>query len=165
VLDNLTFKDERQRVQVTTGLLTAAFFGCRPCSLFNTRVKLNDPDEPDVPTDDTAVASAREARKVVNDITMDEINDVKSNGDGDSNIAWDGDSDSDSDSDLGSLYHYNEDCDTDDDIKAGPEETRSFLYRHFTISIVANQTPRKPNLVFMKATLLHTKGEDNNPRM
>ena len=34
VLDDSTFKDERQRVQVATGLLTAAFLGCRPCSLF-----------------------------------------------------------------------------------------------------------------------------------
>jgi hypothetical protein len=157
------------------GLLTAAFFGCRPCSLFDTRVKLDDPDDPDVPTDDTVVASPPGARKAVNDVKMDEMNDLKSNRDGDtgmsigaagevdgdSNKSWAGGSDSDS----GSLYDYSEDCDTDDDCNAGPEETRSFLYRHFTISIVANRTPGKPNLVFMKATLLHTKGEDNNPRM
>ena len=175
VLDDSTFKDERQRVQVATGLLTAAFFGCRPCSLFDTRVKLDDPDDPDVPTDDTVVATSPGARKAVNDVKMDEMNDLKSNRDGDtgmsisaagevdgdSNKSWAGDSDSDS----GSLYDYSEDCDTDDDCNAGPEETRSFLYRHFTISIVANRTPGKPNLVFMKATLLHTKGEDNNPRM
>lgn len=58
VLDDSTFKDERQRVQVATGLLMAAFFGCRPCLLFDTRVKLDEPDDSDVPTDDTAVASA-----------------------------------------------------------------------------------------------------------
>ena len=54
--------------------------------------------------------------------------------------------------------------DTDDDCDGGPEETRTFLYRHFTITIVANETPRKLDLVFMKATVLQTKGEDNNPR-
>jgi len=54
VLDNSTFKDERQRVQVATGLLR---------SLFS--------------VDD------RVPRKVVNDIEMDEIKDVKSNCDGD----------------------------------------------------------------------------------
>ena len=50
-------------------------------------------------------------------------------------------------------------------IASPAQETRSFLYRHFTIIIVANKAPGKPNLVFIKATLLHTKGEDNNPRM
>ena len=81
----------------------------------------------------------------------------------DSNTTWD--SDIDSDSDSGSFYNCDEDCDTDDDCNSGHEITRSFLYGHFTISIVANPTPGKPNLVFMKATLLHTEGEDNNPRM
>jgi len=181
VLDDSTFKDERQRVQVATGLLTAAFFGCRPCSLFDTRVKLDDPDDSDIPTNDTVVASPPGARKVVNDVEMDEIKGRKSYRDGDtgksiggackvdggSNKSWGGDSDSysDGDSDSSSLYGYSEGSYTDDDCNAGPEETRSFLYRHFTISIVANRTPGKPNLVFMKATLLHTKGEDNNPRM
>jgi len=69
-----------------------------------------------------------------------------------------------SDSDFDSLDNYSEDGEANDDCNAGLEETRSFLYRHFTISIVANQTTKKPNLVFMKTTLLHTKGEDNNPR-
>lgn len=99
----------------------------------------------------------------MNGIKMDPSNHVKSNRDSDPNMPWDGDSDSDSDS--GSLYNCDKDCDTDDDCDVGSEETRSFLYRHFTISIVANQTPGKPNLVFIKATLLYTKGEDNNPRM
>lgn len=121
------------------------------------------------------VASPPGARKAVNDVKMDEMNGLKSNRDGDTRMSIgatgevDGDSNkswaSGSDSDSGSLYNYSEDCDTDDDYNAGPKEIRSFLYRHFTISIVANRTPRKPNLVFMKATLLYTKGEDNNPRM
>lgn len=173
VLDDSTFKDERQRVQVATGLLTATFFGCRPCSLFDTRVKLDEPDGSDVPTDDTAVASAQGGRKVVKDLKIDGGNHVKGSCDGDTVMSMDaacnidGDSNAtwDSDSDSGSLYNCDEDCDTDDDSDAGSEKTRSFLYRHFTISIVANQTPGKPNLIFMKATLLHTKGEDNNPRM
>ncbi|SLM37821.1 Protein of unknown function DUF3435 [Lasallia pustulata] len=94
---------------------------------------------------------------------MDASNRVKSNRNGDFNRPWD--SHGDSDSDSGCLYNCDEDCDTDDDCGAGPEATRSFLYRHFAISIVANQTPGKPNLVFMKATLLQTKGEDNNRRL
>ncbi|MCJ1251465.1 hypothetical protein MMC30_008698 [Trapelia coarctata] len=177
VLDDSTFKDKRQRVQVATGLLTAAFFGCRPCSLFDTRVKIDEPDGSDVPTDDTAVASAQKGRKAVKDIKMDASNHVKNNRDSDSNTPWDGDgdgdtdtdtdtvTDTDNDSDSGSLYNCDKDCDTDNDYNAGPEKTRLFLYRHFIISIVANPTPEKLNLVFVKAILLHTKGKKNNPRM
>ena len=165
VLDDSTFKDERQRVQVATSLLTAAFLSCRPCSLFNTQVKIDEPDGSDVPTDDTAVASAQGGRRAVNAIKMDASNPVKSIHDGDSNTPWDSDSDSDSNSDSDSFYHCDEECNTDNNYNAGPKETQLFLYRHFTISIVANPTPGKPNLVFMKATLLHTKGEDNNPQM
>ncbi len=112
---------------------------------------------------------------MVKDIKIDEGNHVKSSCDSDTIMSIDaacnvnGDfnttQDSDSDSDPGSLYNCDKDCDTDDDCDIGPEETRLFLYRHFTISIVANQIPGKPNLVFIKATLLYTKGEDNNPRI
>jgi hypothetical protein len=82
VLDDSTFKNERQRVQVAIDSLTAAFFGCRPCSWLDTRVKFDDFDNPDIPTDDTVVASPPRAREVVNDVEMDEIKDVKSNCDG-----------------------------------------------------------------------------------
>lgn len=171
VLDDATFTDERQRVQVTTGILAAVFFGCRPCSLFDTRVKFDDSNDSDESLDPKALASARNGR-------MDSVEDKVDGGhhtkternsnpsricgnDSDS----DNDNDSDSDSESSSVYADDRDSDTDDDCDAGLEETRSFLYRHFTIIIVANGTPGKPNLVFMKATLLHTKGEDNNPRM
>jgi len=170
VLDDSTFKDERQRVQVATGLLTAAFFGCRPCSLFDTRVKFDDPDNSNVLIDETVVAIASELRRNTKDVHMDEMNDPKSNSNNnarksiDATGEVDGDSGGDSDSDFDSSCDYSEDCETDDDCYAGLEETRSFLYRHFSISIIANQIAKKPNLVFMKAILLHTKGEDNNPR-
>ena len=42
VLNDRTYNDEHQRVQVATRLLAAIFFGCRPCSLFDTRVKLDE---------------------------------------------------------------------------------------------------------------------------
>ena len=170
VLDDSTFKDERQRVQVATGLLTAAFFGCRPCSLFDTRVKFDDPDNSNVLIDETVVAIASEGRRDTKDVHVGELNDSKSASNNTTRKSIhatgevDGDSSDDSDSDFDSSCDYSEDCETDDDCYAGLEETRSFLYRHFTISIIANQIAEKPNLVFMKAILLHTKGEDNNPR-
>lgn len=72
--------------------------------------------------------------------------------------------DDNSDSDLDLSCDYSENCDINDDCNAELEETRTFLYRHFSISIVANSIARKPNLVFIKATLLHTKEEDHNKR-
>ncbi len=60
VLDDATYTEERQRVQVATGILAAVFLGCRPCSLFDTRVKFDDSDES---RDTIAVASARNGRK------------------------------------------------------------------------------------------------------
>lgn len=58
VLDDATYTDERQRVQVATGILAAVFFGCRPCSLFDTRVKLDDANDSDEPFDTTTVVHA-----------------------------------------------------------------------------------------------------------
>ena len=49
---------------------------------------------------------------------------------------------------------------TDDGYDAGSDPIRSILYRHITITIVRN-----PNIVSMKATLVHTKGEGNVPRV
>ncbi|KAI9762363.1 MAG: hypothetical protein M4579_000513 [Chaenotheca gracillima] len=45
VWDDTVFADERQRQQVATGLLMAAYFGCRPCSMFDTRIKFKDLDD------------------------------------------------------------------------------------------------------------------------
>ncbi len=209
VLDDATYSDERQRVEVATGILMAVFFGCRPCSLFDTRVKF-DPNGSDEPPNNMAGDHAFNSGQGSDEVESDGGNDVKRSHEGDtvmavdsgcevdedSHLAFDSDGSSDNDSssvfdcdedcdtdgssvsdcdgdcdtdgssngDSSSIYDCDEDCDTDDDCNTGPEETRSFLYRHYTISIIANPTPGKPNLVFMKATLLHTKGEDNHPR-
>lgn len=74
-------------------------------------------------------------------------------------------SESDQDSDYSLVFTNNKNLNIDNDYNIGPEETWSFLYRYFTISIVINEILRKPNLVFIKATLLYTKGEDNYPRI
>lgn len=70
--------------------------------------------------------------------------------------------DSDNDTDTSSVYDKDNDCDTDNNCDAGSEKTQSFLYQHFIISIIPNLITGKVNMVFMKVTLLHTKGEDNN---
>ncbi len=86
---------------------------------------------------------------------MNEMNDLKSNRDDDTrmsiNAASEVDNDfnkswaNDSDNDFDSLYDYSKNCDIDDDCNAELEETRSFLYCHFIISIVVNRTSKKPN--------------------
>jgi len=91
------------------------------------------------------------------------------NSDSDSSSIFDCDEsyhiDDNNDDDSSFVYDDDENCDIDDDCNIGPKETRSFLYRHLTIMIIANPTMGKLNLIFMKVTLLHIKGEDNKPRM
>lgn len=79
MLDDSTFKNERQRIQVVINLFTIAFFDCRSCSLFDTRVKLDDLDDSNVLIDDIVIVNLFEARKIVNDVKMNEMNDLKSN--------------------------------------------------------------------------------------
>jgi len=188
VIDDSVFPDERQRVQHSAGILMGGFFGCRLCSLFDTRVKLDLPNIDDLSLSDTTTIGDHDTNSNREDDTWMVVDsdcgvDSKptrlhdhdgegysesntaydSDSDNDSNTAYDGDGDSDSDLSLGN--NIAEDCDTDDECTAGSEETRSFLYRHFTIYIVPSSTPGKPNTIFTKITLLHTKGEDNHPRM
>lgn len=207
VLDNATYPDERQRVTVATGILAAVFFGCRPCSLFDTRIKFDDSNESGEPLQNMAIGTATKSRQdsdeaegdsshhrerrgddktrmaadsgcdIGSNTTTESYENSDSNSDSDSNYGQNCDSncdsDQESDQESDSISTCTEDdeldadndLDTDDECNAGQEETRTFLYRHITISIVANEFPGKPNLVFMKATLLHTKGEDNHPRM
>jgi len=101
---------------------------------------------------------------------MGEINNSKSNRNNstrksiDATGEIDNNSSDNSDNDFDLSCKYNKNCETNNDCYVELEETRSFLYRYFIISIIANQIANKPNLVFMKAILLHIKGEDNNPR-
>lgn len=53
----------------------------------------------------------------------------------------------------------------DDDCLAGEDETRTFLYRHIYIFVIAPTSPGSPNTVFMKITQPNTKDQDNNPRV
>ena len=63
VYDDATYADERQRVQVATTLLLAAYTGCRPCSLFDTSQKSVESSEGvatssrDEPSDDSGLGS------------------------------------------------------------------------------------------------------------
>jgi len=164
------------------------FFDCRLCSLFDTRVKLDLLNIDDLSLSDSKTIEDHDTNSNREDDTLmivdsdcgvdskpirvydhddedysDSNTAYDSDSDNDSNTAYDGDDDSDSD--LSLRNNIDEDCDTDDECTAESEETRSFLYRHFTIYIVLSSIFGKPNTIFTKITLLHTKGEDNNSRM
>jgi hypothetical protein len=117
------------------------------------------------------IVIASKLRRNTKDVHMNKMNDSKSNSNNNAKKSIDvtgevdDDSDDNSDSDFDSSCDYNENCETNDDCYVGLEETRSFLYRHFFISIIANQIAKKSNLVFMKTILLYIKEEDNNSRM
>ncbi len=101
--------------------------------MFDIRVKLNDSNNLNVFIDDIVIASSLKARKIVNDVKTNEMNDLKSNRDDDTRISIDVASEddsnfnkfwaSDSDSDSSSLYEYSENCNIDDDCNIGLEET------------------------------------------
>jgi len=138
VHDDHVYKDERQRVQVATGILMASFFGCRPTTMFSTKIKFkNDTSRTPAPHEDGAASG--DATTV--------------NRDGDEDCSASASSESDSDDD------------TDDGIYNGSEEARTLLWRHIVFFITPNPVPGMPNIVFAKVTLLHTKGEDRCPRV
>ena len=152
--------------------------------MFDIRIKFDPPDIDDLSLNDDKVVRDNSANsKLKNDNSMifdlccdsnklikihnskdDSSSDAKtacgSEENYDPNTAYD-----DSDSDSDSLFELDDNSDTNDECTADSEETRSFLYRHFTIYIVPNPDPGKPNTIFTKITLIHTKDENNNPRL
>lgn len=54
---------------------------------------------------------------------------------------------------------------TDDGYNTGQEKQRVVLWRHISFHIVHIQTPGQPNKLLAKLSILHTKGEDNKPRV
>lgn len=128
------FPDERQRLQHSTGVLMGAFFGCRLCSLFDTRVKLDLLKIDDLSSDDGKVVrdnGANNKLKDNNSIVFDSDcqsnkprkihnnnDDSSSEKDGDSDTAYDDDSDSNSNS----LYDLGDNSDTDDECTANPKK-------------------------------------------
>ena len=180
---------------MATGLLAGVYFGVRLVSLFDTRVKVDDPGHiADIPCDSATGVHAQDSEWNDDEntdtqcksqrVTLESAGRRRRHRQRDALPYTDAlvaDSDSDIDSDSGSDVYIesgsdytdsdedgndiDSDIGTDDDYDGGAEETGAFLYRHFTIFLAPHPDPGKPNMIFMKATLLHTKGEDSNPRM
>ncbi|KMP02012.1 hypothetical protein CIRG_02151 [Coccidioides immitis RMSCC 2394] len=66
--------------------------------------------------------------------------------------------------DRSKLNRFIEDV-TDDEYDAGEEETATLLWRHIEFHIIRSPEEGRPNILLAKVTLLHTKGEDNKPRV
>ena len=168
VHDDAVFADERQRVQLPTAALMASFLGCRPVSLFDTRVKFQNSDYLDYGNYDKVVSKSNSPMKE-SDSDQDTLVDSDSDSEHEMNLsddtAMETDSKVDGHGDGNGEGDSGTDSGTDDGYDAGSEETRSILYRHIRVIVVRNPTAGKPNIVLMKVTLLHTKGEDNKPRM
>ncbi|KAI9871817.1 MAG: hypothetical protein M1830_002420 [Pleopsidium flavum] len=139
VHDYSIIADEQQRNQVSTDLLMAAYFGCRPLN--------NGPSDGD---DDQG--------------TMIRIKRLKMDSDWGEDRATLVNCDSDVADDASTCYDSESDSGTDDGINVGLDETRLLLWRHMTSFIAPNPIPREPNIRFTKVTLICTNGEDNRPR-
>ncbi|KAI9874474.1 MAG: hypothetical protein M1830_009718 [Pleopsidium flavum] len=131
--------DEQQRNQISTDLLIAAYFGCRPLN--------NGPSDGE---DDQGAMIRTKMLKM--DIDWGE------------DRATLGNSDSDVGDDASTCYDSESDSSTDDGIDVGLDETRLLLWKHMTSFIAPNPVPREPNIRFAKVTLIRTKREDNRPR-
>ena len=53
----------------------------------------------------------------------------------------------------------------DNDYDAGEAKTRSIRFRHLQLFVARNAVEGEPNVLLAKVTLMHTKGEGNNPRV
>ena len=165
VYDDTVYRDEQQRSYVPTGILMASYFGCRPVSMFDTRIKFEDEDDSRKPADRSAVAGNPEHgsdeakdQDTANDMDWDDeqatLVNFNSDLDQEADASQCSDDHSDTDSDSG----------TDDGVDAGLDDTGSLLWRYVTFVIARSCHPGEPNLLFAKVTITHTKGEDNCPR-
>ncbi len=130
VKNEYSFANEQQRLYVSTGILMAAYLGCRPVSMFNTETILKDTRE------DPLFAPNLVENEEIGILSDEDMMDT------------------DEESDVP----------TDEENNSGHDETRCLLWRHVELWIVPNEDSTKPNVLFVKIGLLHTKGEGRNPR-
>lgn len=145
VHDEVVYRDEQQRNYVSTGILMASYFGCRPVSMFDTRLRFEDDDG---------------ARKSVDHVTAA----GKPNNVGEDQEVQGSENDMDANDDASTYCDSDSDSGTDHGVDAGLDETGCLLWRHITFIIAPNRIPGEPNNLVAKVTIIHTKGEDNRPR-
>lgn len=162
--DEVVYRDEQQRNYVPAGILMASYFGCRPVSMFDTRLRFED-DEGARKSVDHAMAAVKPTKNVSEDLRVqDSENGVNQDDDRATLTSSDYDPDTDMDASTCGDNDSDSDSGTDDGVDAGLDKTGCLLWRHITFIIAPNRTSRAPNILFAKVTIMHTKGEDNRPR-
>lgn len=112
VHDDTVYRDEQQRSYVATGILMTLYFGCRPVSMFDTRIKFENEDDTRRPADNPTVAGNPEDHSdspkdqgTPNDMDWDDeqatLVNSSSDPNQDNNASEGDDDDSDTDSDSG----------------------------------------------------------------
>jgi len=138
VHDDSSFPGEQQRNQVPTGLLMAAYFGCRPVSIFDTRLIFEDDENATKPDERVKVHSGPSSSND-NQGTSGSDEDVAMDSDWDEEQATfvnsDLDADSDEDGDGSTDYDSESDDGTDDDFDAGLTPTSPYPSNHLLLSI------------------------------
>ena len=134
VYDDHVYRDE-QREYVATGILMASYFGCRPVSMFDTRIKFEE-DDGHKPVDRPTVAGITEDpgddstdENISDNTDWDDERSTLVNSDSDTDHAGDASTYSDGDDDTDS------DSGTDDEVDAGRDNTGTLLWRHITFLI------------------------------
>lgn len=173
---NSVFADEKQRLYVLAGLNLSSVSACRAVSLFDTRHPVNFQA-------DGRPLQHSEVERRNDSIESQNLPDNPRNQEaaGDSSYKTgiesylsepeEADLDDPSYNGFGSETESNTDCDSDtssitnDGYLEGDEETCTILWRHIEFYIVRNPLPNSRNILAAIVTLLHTKGEDQKPRM
>ena len=161
VHDVAVFRDEQQRNYVSTGILMASYFGCRPVSMFDTRLRFEDENNARKPTDHAGTANR--PKNGGEDLAAPDA-DKKMDWKDDRAMLVNSDCDLDTDGNASTYCDSDSDSGTDDGVDAGMDQSGCLLWRHITFIIAPNRIPGAPNILFAKVTITHTKGEDNCPR-
>ncbi|KAL8997376.1 MAG: hypothetical protein Q9188_006340 [Gyalolechia gomerana] len=116
VHDEDVYRDEQQRNYVPAGILMASYFGCRPVSMFDTRLRFED-DEGARKSVDHAIAAVKPTKNVGEDLgVQDSENGVNQDDDRATLASSDYDPDTDMDASTCGDNDSNSDSGTDDGV-------------------------------------------------
>lgn len=140
ILDDSTFADERQRVQLAMLLLLAGYTGQRPCSILETTRRSKTYLSSDA-TQDEGDDEHEEIAKDVPQIQAEE-----------------------SDTYMEEDAHEYPTSDAEEQYRDVRSLPRGLLYKDVRMRVLQNDTSAEHNPLVMEVTFTHTKGEDNKPQ-
>ncbi|KAL5332626.1 hypothetical protein BJX70DRAFT_407209 [Aspergillus crustosus] len=164
------FADEKQRLYPLVSHNLSSISACRAVSLFNTRHAVNpQPDSTvDPPVEEMITKDEHELSS-----THSLSDESSSNSGYETGISRDyskmeeliDDDELNRDHNIDIGYISESSSITDDGYLAGNKETGTILWRHIKFYIIRNPVPGRRNLLTAIMILLHTKGEDQKPRI